>query len=247
LIKTTNHQPTMKPNWKPTLGEFSKALPGSVALNFSESGGENCSTTCQALKLGVCYAVHVEKMKPSVQKSGERKREFGFAALCRAYRAQILRRVAKGEKIPWLRISTFGSVPNRPLTAEEVSAFVDLVRAVPAETPIHFPVESKAKAERFRALAHAHGLRYVVRESCQSTESALRSNDAGLPSSRIVYAGKTKKERLANAARLAKSLKNARVCPAIASTINRRPNPIKCGQCNFCARPDVATVLYPQH
>jgi hypothetical protein len=189
----------------------------------------------------------VEKIKPSVQKSGERKRELGFAALCRAYRVQILRRVAKGETIPWLRISTFGSVPNRPLTGEEVSAFVDLIRAVPAETPIHFPVESKAKAERFRALAHAHGLRYVVRESCQSNESMIRSNDAGLPSSRIVYAGATKRERLANATRLAKSLKNARVCPAIASTINRRPNPVKCGQCNFCVRPDVTTVLYPQH
>ena len=238
---------TTPKNWKPSLGEFSKGVPGSVALNFSESGGVNCSSTCQALKLGVCYAVHVEKMKPSVQKSGERKREMGFADLCRSYRTLILRRLAKGREIPWLRISTFGSVPNRPLTSEEVIAFVDLMRAIPAETPVHFPVESKAKAERFRALAHAHGLSYVVRESCQSDDSMIRSNDAGLPSSRIVYAGTTKKERLANAVRLAKSLKNARVCPAIASTINRRPNPIKCGQCNFCSRPDIVTVLYPQH
>ena len=238
---------TTPKNWKPSLGEFSKGVAGSVALNFSESGGANCSAACQALKLGVCYAVHVERMKPSVQKSGERKREMGFAPLCRAYCDLILRRLAKGREIPWLRISTFGSVPNRPLTSEEVLAFVDLMRSVPAETPVHFPVESKAKAERFRALAHAHGLAYVVRESCQSDDSMIRSNDAGLPSSRIVYAGTTKKERLANATRLAKSLKNARVCPAIASTINRRPNPIKCGQCNFCSRADIATVLYPQH
>jgi hypothetical protein len=186
-------------------------------------------------------------MKPSVQTSGERKRELGFAPLCRSYRVLILRRLAKGKSIPWLRISTFGSVPNRPLTSEEVLAFVDLMRAVPQDTPVHFPVESKAKAERFRALAHAHGLTYVVRESCQSDDSMIRSNDAGLPSSRIVYAGATKKERLANATRLAKTLKNARVCPAIASTINRRPNPIKCGQCNFCSRADITTVLYPQH
>ena len=234
-------------NWKPSLGEFSKGVEGSVALNWSESGGSYCSVKCEALKRNVCYAVHVEKMKPSVQKSGERKREMGFASLCRAYRLLILRRLAKGKAIPWLRISTFGSVPNRPLTSEEVLAFVDLMRAVPAETPVHFPVESKAKAERFRALAHAHGLTYVVRESCQSDDSMIRSNDAGLPSSRIVYAGTTKRERLENATRLAKSLKNARVCPAIASTINRRPNPIKCGQCNFCSRADITTVLYPQH
>lgn len=234
-------------SWKPTLGEFSKGVPGSIALNFSESGGANCSAKCEALRRNVCYAKLVEKLKPSVQTSGERKREFGFAPLCRAYRLQILRKLAKGEKIPWVRLSTFGSVPNRPLTAEEVTAFVELMRSIPAETPVHFPVESKAKAERFRALAHAHGLSYVVRESCQSDESMLRSNDSGLPSSRIIYAGRTKKERLENAVRLAKSLKSARVCPAIASTINRRPNPIKCGQCNFCSRADITTILYPQH
>ena len=233
-----------KQNWKPTLGTFSKAVPKAVALNFSESGGVNCSTKCEALKKGVCYAVHTEKMKPSIQVSGERKRKAGFANLCKSYQRQIERKTAKGETIPWIRFSTFGSVPNRKLTGLEMEAFAALVRSFPAGTPVHFPVETPEKAERFRAIAVAFDLNLVVRESAQS-DRRMRATDK--PCSRIVYKGETKRERLANAVSLAKSLPNARVCPAIASTILRRPKPIKCGQCTLCARPDVQTILYPQH
>ena len=233
-----------KPTWKPTLGTFSKAVPRAIALNFSESGGVNCSTKCEALKKGVCYAVHTEKMKPSIQVSGERKRKAGFANLCQSYQAQIERKKAKGEAIPWIRFSTFGSVPNRKLTGSEMEAFASLVRSFPASTPVHFPVETPEKAERFRAIAVAFDLNLVVRESAQSDQ---RMRAADKPCSRIVYKGDTKRERLANAVSLAKSLPNARVCPAIASTILRRPKAVKCGQCTLCARADVQTILYPQH
>jgi hypothetical protein len=233
-----------KPNWKPTLGTFSKAVPNSIALNFSESGGVNCSTKCEALKKGVCYAIHTEKMKPSIQVSGQRKRELGFESLCHAYQRQIERKKAKGETIPWIRFSTFGSVPNRKLTGEEMEAFAEMVKSFPAGTPVHFPVETREKAERFRAIAVAFDLNLVVRESCQSDQ---RMRNSSGPSSRIVFEGATKKDRLANAIVLARSLPNARVCPAIASTILRRPKAVKCGQCTLCARADVQTILYPQH
>lgn len=234
-------------NWKPTLGSFSKALPGAVALNFSESGGANCSTQCQALKLGVCYAIHTEKMKPSVQTSGERKRKMGFAPLCKAYQAQIEKRIAKGDFIPWIRFSTFGSVPNRPLTGEEMKAFVSLIRSFPVGVPVHFPVETRVKAERFRAIAVAFALPLIVRESAQSDSGFQDSMKAGKPVSRIIYKGKTKRERLENARKIAKRSKGkARVCPAIASTI-LRTKPVKCGQCTLCSRGDVTGILYPQH
>lgn len=234
-------------NWKPAFGSFSKALPGAVALNFSESGGANCSKRCQALKLGVCYAVHVEKMKPSVQTSGERKRKMNFASLCLAYKTQIEKRIAKGEHVPWIRFSTFGSVPNRPLTGEEMQAFASLVKSFPAGVPVHFPVETRQKAERFRAIAVAFDLPLVVRESAQSDSGFRESMAQGKPVSRIVYKGDTKRERLENARKIAKRSKGkARVCPAIASTI-LRTKPVKCGQCTLCSRGDVTGILYPQH
>lgn len=234
--------------WKPTLGTFSKAIPKSIAINFSESGGENCSNKCQALKLGICYAIHTERMKPSIQVSGERKRLAGFAYVCRAYALQIRKKVENGEAIPWIRFSTFGSVPNRPLTSDEVVAFVALVRSFPPSTPVHFPVETREKAERFRALSFAFDLNLTVRESCQSDKRAAECMESNLPSSRIVYNGATKRERLESARKIAKESKGkAVVCPAIASTILRKSEPMKCGKCTLCAQSNRVLILYPQH
>ena len=233
-----------RPAWSPALGEFSKGIPGSVTLNFSESGGDNCDPSCMALQLGVCYAVQVEQIKPSVQVSGERKRNLGFSALCRAYASKLRKLAAKnsGAPLPWVRISSFGSVPNRPLLADEVAAFVAMVRAIPSGTPIHFPVETAEKAARFRAIAHAFNLPYTVRESLQSDAPPVG------PASRIVYCEGTKRDRLAAAVAIAKASKGtARVCPAIASTILKSPHKVKCGECKLCSRADVETVLYPQH
>tara|TARA_R110000796_G_scaffold251769_1_gene383947 strand:+ start:11891 stop:12616 length:726 start_codon:yes stop_codon:yes gene_type:complete len=233
-----------KTSWKPSLGTFSKAVDGSIALNFSESGGTNCSTKCEALKKGVCYAIHTEKMKPSIQVSGQRKRELGFVQLCNAYKAKIETLVSKGVEIPWIRFSTFGSVPNRRLSLAEMLAFAEMVRAFPQGVPVHFPVETSHKAERFRAIAVAFQLDIVVRESCQSDK---RMHDSTGPCSRIVFGGATKKERLDVAVGMAKRIDGARVCPAIASTILRRPKPVKCGQCTLCSRSDVRVILYPMH
>lgn len=242
---------TKTTTWKPSVGTFSKALPGAISLNFAESGGANCSNQCQALQRGICYAIHTERMKPSIAVSGERKRETGFAACCDQYRADIERKVSKGEIIPWIRFSSFGSVPNRPLNQEEIIAFVKLVRSFPAGVPVHFPVESPEKAERFRMLAVAFDLPLVVRESIQSKARLDRVIASGSPSSVIVEEGETKRDRLANAISLAKTIPGAKVCPAIASTVNSRPVKIKCGVgkggCTACSRADVSLVLYPQH
>ena len=235
----------MKPLWKPTIGSFSKAVEGSVSLNFAESGGENCDPSCSAFVLKICYAMHTEKVKPCIAVSGKRKRLAGFAACCLEYAAQIKRKVAKGESIPWLRFSTFGSVPNRPLSAGEVSAFVTLVRSFLDGTPVHFPVETADKARRFRSIAAIHNLPLVVRESCQTDARAAECLAQGLPSSRIAYHGRNKRERLANAMLSAKGT-GAAVCPAIASTILKR-NRIKCGQCTLCAQSSRIQIIYPQH
>lgn len=239
------------PAWKAKLGTFSKALKGAIALNFSESGGINCSTLCEALIRGVCYAIHTEKMKPSIQTSGERKRELGFANLCKAYKAEIDKLQKLGTVIPWIRFSTFGSVPNRPLSLPEMLAFVELVRAFPAWVPVHFPVETQEKAERFRGIAKRWNLSLVVRESAQSDSRAMESLKQGLPVSRIWYEGETKRERLANAMAFARETPGAFVCPAIASTILKRPRRVKCGVgidgCTACANGCKLMIIYPRH
>lgn len=237
----------MKTNWKPTLGTFGKALPGAIAVNFSESGGSNCSNRCQ-LKDNGCYAQGTEEFKPSIQVSGIRKREAGFAACCDHYRDQIEKRK---DPIPWIRFSSFGSVPNRPLKQDEVIAFVKMVRAFPTGVPVHFPVESPEKAERFRMLAVAFDLPLVVRESIQSKAGLDRAIRSGAPSSMVFHDGGTLRERVRNAAEYARTIPGARICPAIASTAFRRPVKIKCGEgkngCTFCSRADVSMVVYPLH
>lgn len=241
---------TKTTKWAPRIGGFSKSLPGGISLNFAESGGANCSPDCQALKAGVCYAVSTEKMKPSIRVSGERKRLAGFEACCNHYRQQISALVAKGTAIPWIRFSSFGSVPNRELTAREEIAFVRLVRAFPENVPVHFPVESKAKAERFRGIIRDYELSIVVRESAQSDDRMAEGMANGEAMSRIVFKGRNKRERLATAQAMSKGNPDMGVCPAIASTILNRPVKIKCGQgkggCTMCSQPG-RVVLYPQH
>lgn len=240
--------PAIPETWKPTLGGFSKAVEGGLSINFGTSGGRNCSPQCQALKKGLCYAVHTERLKPSIQIKGERLESLGFYKACLAYKHEIEKRKAKGETFPWVRLSTFGSVPNRPLRSHEIEAFVAMIKSLPDDAPIHFPVESRQKAERFRAIAWANGLqdRLIVRLSAQSDKTAKEEHDKGNACSRIVFDGATKRERLANAHKLSRKLKQASVCPAIASTILRRPHKVKCGECKLCAQPG-RLILYPQH
>jgi len=239
---------TNKQTWKARVGTFSKALPGAVSLNFSESGGSNCSPRCKLLNAG-CYAQHTELMKPSISVSGERKRKQGFANTCRQLTVSLMRESRK-RKIPWVRLSSFGSVPNRLLGSHEVKAFVSLLKAVPEETPIHFPVETPGKAAQFRRLCNASGREIVVRESSQTEARAVNAiRDGGQVS--LVVGGGTKKENLAKAKTVAARLREktgerAAICPAIASTINRR-KPVKCGQCTLCADKGCAAIVYPQH
>lgn len=238
--------PRGKKGWTPTLGSITKALSGAITLNFAESGGPNCSPDCEALRKGVCYAVATEQRKPSTRVSGERKREVGFAACCDAYREEILALIGAGKTIPWIRFSSFGSVPDRELTNQEELAFVRLVRSFPEGAPVHFPVETPQKAERFRGICEAYNLPITVRESAQSDERMNEAADAGEAVSRIVYDGPTKRDRLASAIAMARAKQGWSVCPAVASTILDRPQKIKCGQCTLCAQPG-RVILYPQH
>lgn len=235
--------------WKAKAGTFSKAVEGAISVNFSESGGANCAKACTMHpdNGGACYAVVVEAMKPSVQVSGERKRTQGFARTCLEIASDIER---KG-LIPWVRFSSFGSVPNRALYHLEQEAFKHLIKVVIATgAPVHFPVETEAKRQRMQALCdEVKPNAITVRLSGQTIGKSLNARDKGIATSVVFTDGANKKERLANAkAWAAKHRKShgALVCPAIASTIERKAKKVKCGECKACSQPQ-HLIVYPQH
>jgi len=232
--------------YKAKLGSFGKAINGSVSANFGQSAGANCSRKCRYYGRG-CYAVGIERRKPSVSKSGLYREQQGFLVTCMQLASDLRQRVERGDEIPWFRFSSFGSVPNRPLTGPEEIAFVSLCKAIPKGTPVHFPVESGEKASRYRTLFARHGINIVVRESIQSRRSLPKGFARGQVSIGGGQVGKPLRENLKSSRALARKLgSSSRVCPAIAATAMRR-NPVKCGQCNFCARPDIKTIIYPIH
>ena len=238
------------PQWKATAGTFSKAVDGAISINFSESGGVNCSNHC-TMKGNGCYAEQVEVMKPSVQVSGERKRTQGFAVTCIQIADDINKRLSKGESIPWVRFSSFGSVPNRGLSHLETEAFKYLISAVLATgAPVHFPVETETKRKRFQALCDDvdHGA-IVVRVSGQTLAGAMSARRSEHATSVVWSAGKTKRDRVANAKRWANAHRvshGAVVCPAIVSTVERKAHKVKCGECKACSQSG-HLVIYPQH
>lgn len=239
--------------WKAKAGTFSKAVEGSITVNFSESGGSNCSKACTMHpdNGGACYAVVVEAMKPCVQVSGERKREQGFARTCIDIADDINKKLAKGETIPWVRLSSFGSVPNRALSNLEQLAFKQLVETLIAtKAPVHFPVETESKRHRMQVLCDAvKPGAIVVRLSGQTLGKALNARNKNIATSVVFTVGNNKRERLANArvwAAKHRKSHGAMVCPAIASTIERKAQKVKCGACKACAQKQ-HLIIYPQH
>lgn len=233
-------------NWQPNIGTFSKAIDGSVSCNFSESGGVQCSDLCP-MKKGGCYAIACEKLKPSIHVSGERKRKAGFAACAMRYAKQLTAKAT--DSVPWVRISSFGSVPGR-LDFEGVQAahklFAAAVRAASARR-VHFPVESIRKFKLWSPIAAAYGI--TVRVSAHNVRNAAKYMRDGIPASLVMLRrdGETRADLLKRSREFAAARRGAIVCPAIADTFNRKPDPAKCGKCTACGNAAVKLIIYPEH
>lgn len=238
---------------RPVLGAFSKGAPGSVALNFAPSGGANCATGCpyhprstsaHAAPGGArCYAARCEARPDRQQLAAklERHEVAGADAVLEAASAEL---AARGWRVPWLRVSAFGSVP--PTVPRGLRGF--LARLRDAGTPVHLPVETARKARRYRA---AVGDLVAVRESVATPR---RWRTAPGPVSTVAGSMDTPPRERLEAARDAAADRRRRtgrrvvVCPAVAAGTLRRgaASRAKCGACTACS--DAATdVVYPAH
>ena len=240
----------------PVLGSFGKALVGSAALNFGTSGGRNCDTGCPyhptstsshaAPDAARCYAARCEARpdrKPLAAKLA-RHDETDAEDLITDAMAELADRAYR---LPWFRISAFGSVPARvPGNLRRM-----LERLTAAGTPVHLPIESARKATRYRkALA---GIGVAVRESVASIRRWKTAPDAC-----SIVAGTMQeppRDRIKAAQAVAGIRRQATgrrciVCPAVSTSFLRKSNKavtaIKCGTCTACACPDT-DVVYPVH
>lgn len=236
--------------WKPKLGTFSKALSGSVSLNYSESGSTNCSDTCPLKKSG-CYAVNTELMKPSVRVSGERKRLAGMIECNNNYFAELVK--IRDGFIPWVRFSTFGSVPKTPTKKElESLAYVLNEAKRVSGGNVHFPIESLRKYKLYLSTVEKAGLVIRLSLNFSTVAKITKAVRDGLKVSTVVkrVQGESTKQRIKRSRKLAKRLKNngvrASVCPAIVATLTKAAS-VKCGQCTLCSRGNCDVVIYPQH
>ncbi len=233
---------TIPKTWRAKLGTFSKALDGSIGINFSESGSVNCDDSC-LMKAKGCYAVHTERMKPSIHTSGERKRAQGVIRTAMAYIKQLAR--LNDNSVPWVRFSVFGSVPAS-LTRTEAAVFTELLKQAErvGAGGVHFPVETEAKRALYQALA-SESTDIVVRVSAQ-TKGAFKAAVYSHTAASVVWTkGETKRERLALARAFVSDIPRAIVCPAVAATIEKTAS-VKCGECTACSKSDIH-VVYPQH
>ena len=224
------------------LGTFSKAVTGAISCNFSENGGQNCSSLCPLKKSRACYGIRVESMRDNIKQSGISKRLAGPVACALSYAGQI-----KGIRhaIPWIRFSVFGSVPHS-LDEEGKQAFDILLKSAAEKGPVHFPVESPRKRKLYGNIGKKYGV--VVRESCHTVGRAINRKKEGIPASVVMAKreGETRLELLARSKAWCKD-NGGMVCPAIASTFEKRKNRVKCGDCKACASEHCSLVVYPQH
>lgn len=251
--------PSVNPNRPPVLGEFSKAVDGSVSINFGLSGGPNCDTACRyhpnttsSDPLPACYAVRAESRPDRRELKAKlvRHQEHGPAEVATRALQELKQRVESGNPPPWVRISTSGSVPNR-MDNEFRKALLSLLDFCDANNlPVHFPVETARKARHYRSAIRS---RAVVRESAQDIARFLSATGAvsfvaGDPRmnrrERVQYA------KLVASWRTRRTGQKTIVCPSVAARYLRDDNQsvdrAKCGNCTACAKPSVA-VVYPLH
>ena len=238
---------------RPVLGTFTKALPGAAALNYGTSGGANCDTGCPyhpastsaqaAPDAARCYAATCERRHDRQQLAAKLARhESAGADAITAQADQECRQ--RAYRLPWFRVSAFGSVPPSPPAGLRQL----LQRLTDAGTPVHLPIETARKANRYRR--HLDGTGVAVRESVATrrrwlTAPAACSLVAGSmqqrPAERVQAAKRAAQDRTAATGR------RCIVCPAVAATHLRTGSKrAKCGACTACADPAI-DVVYPVH
>lgn len=257
---TTETPVVLTLNKNPVLGGFEKAIPGSVSVNFGLSGGKHCDPSCRHHPESTdpdptraCYAVRVELRgdRRDLYTKLARHEAAGPEAVMQRANDEICRKIALGARIPWVRISTNGSLPNpadaSPAFLESLRGFLKVCKA--QAIPVHIPVETASKTlfykKAIRGLA-------TVRQSAQSLQQFL---DCKNPTAFTVGTREqTRIERVESAKQVAKlrtemSGRRTVVCPAVASRYlnNNVPNPkAKCGNCRACSEQNT-DVIYPLH
>ena len=246
--------------YAPVLGSFSKALAGSAALNFGTSGGANCDTGCPyhptstsnnaAPDVARCYAAACEA-RPDRQSLAAKLARHDDTDAVDLITAAMVELSYRAYRLPWFRISAFGSVPARvPANLRHM-----LEKLTASGTPVHFPIETARKASRYRRALD--GIDVAVRESVASMRRWKTAPDAC-----SIVAGTMQqppRERIKVAQVVASIRRKATgrrciVCPAISTSFIRLQRnakaqavrPIKCGTCTACADPEIDAV-YPVH
>lgn len=228
----------------PIFTVFSKGVRGALALNFGQSGGANCETSCRhhpahfsagAVREGEdgeCYAAKVEDRADRAGLAAKLDRHEQLPASVIVGRAlvEISATLLRGAVVPWFRFSTNGAVPGRAAALAD-RRFVPLLRELLSTLrgkaiPVHFPVESAEKAEFYREIV---GDIVTIRESIQTPNMtpetiAAHSIPAGACSFTAgegVGAGPNKRGRILAAAAAAAAAWAQRtgrktiVCPAV--------------------------------
>lgn len=244
------------------LGTFGKGLPGSISINFGQSGGRNCdrdgcrshpkSKRADRVEGTPCYMVRLESLYTNVS---AKLRDVESMPPARIVGQALVELSLHKRHIPWARISVGGSVPQ-PSRVRKDRLFRSQFRALcqwfkVRSIGLHFPVETYKKARFYRALV---GDLVCVRESAQTVERFVKAKGAvsvycgeNLPRPlRVGYARLVAKKRTAATGR--KTI----VCPAITHNwavrySGMKPNPnAKCGGCTACAD-ELVDIVYPKH
>ena len=246
---------------RPIVGSFGKALDGSLSINFGYSAGPDCEQAClhhpkstAKNPTNACYAFRSELRPDRSQLAAKlaRHQRTRPETICNKALLEIVTLQTKGKTIPWVRISTNGSVP-RPskVTDRFKEAFCRLLEhCKSAGIPVHLPVETAAKARFYRSLV---GGLAVVRESAVSRRRFLETK---YPVS-FTADGESRIESVELARQLAadrreKSGRKCVVCPAVLNSFAARRNPAmkneraKCGACVACAA-STTDIVYPKH
>ena len=245
------------------LGTFGKGVDGSISLNFDVSGGDNCDIACPhhpdstaENATNACYAARAEIRPDRSQLAAKLDRHGAMPPFLVVNRAlfEIHELQRLGHKIPWLRISTNGSVPQ----PEQVDkSFRECFRRLlewcrDSGIPVHFPTETYPKTRFYRALC---GDLVTVRESVVDEKRFLRAS--GAVSVVVGSEGSSRIERVTEARTVAQKRRERTgrkvvVCPAVLNSFAARRDPnlkndrAKCGACTACQHEEM-DIVYPRH
>ncbi len=224
-----------------TCTNFGKGAPGSLGLSFAPSADAHCSKRCPHYGTR-CYAERTEKRYRAYSAKLDRHHAQGVAATCRDALTELQSARRAGFTPIWFRFMVSGSLPARP-GADDVRALRDLCAwLVGHGVPIHFPIETKAKAARYRRALR--GLGVTVRES-GTTER--RFVEASGPVSWVTVGGGVDAAKIAASNRRKATGRRCIVCPAVAAQkLKTGSDRAKCGACTACADPSI-DVVYPSH